>query len=171
MRLRNSGAHGSHASCAPRPYKSVQVRTSPYSLARTLCIAQSALPARGNVRCSLENAQHMEHGGKPHFSPCSSPLSPRVLYRGLRHAMRLFKLPRSYRFPPRREAVRLSARCHSAAPNILGAVAAPLCSDSLPSPLRARHRRASPRVLELHKDVYRISHDPRDCLPPQQCSD
>ena len=47
----------------------------------------------------------------------------------------------------------LNARCHSAAPNILGAVAAPLCSDSLPRPLRARHRRASPRVLELHRDV------------------
>ena len=30
--------------CANRPYKSVQVRTSPYSLARTLCLAQCALP-------------------------------------------------------------------------------------------------------------------------------
>ena len=42
---RNSKAHGSHASCAHRPYKSVQVRTSPYSLARTLCPAQCAFPA------------------------------------------------------------------------------------------------------------------------------
>ena len=57
------------APSANRPYKSVQVRTSPYSLAPTLCIAQCALPARGNTLYSLEKAMHMAHGGKPHFSP------------------------------------------------------------------------------------------------------
>ena len=88
----------------------------------------------------------MVHGGKPHFSPRVPPFRPCVVERpAARNAASL----RLEALAPSPAAVgRLSARCHSAAPNILGAVAAPLCSDSLPRPLRARHRRASPRVLE-----------------------
>ena len=128
------------------PYKSVQVRTSPYSLARTLCLAQCALPAKGNALCFFLKAMHMAHGGKPHFSPRVPPFRPCAVWRpAARNAASL----RLEALAPSPAAVgRLSARCHSAAPNILGAVAAPLCSDSLPRPLRARHRRASPRVLE-----------------------
>ena len=38
-------AHSPHCTLCPCPYQSVQVRTSPYFLARTLCIAPCALPA------------------------------------------------------------------------------------------------------------------------------
>ena len=51
MRYEISNAHGTQyamcQACPPKPpakegpYNSVQLRTSPYSLARTLCIAQS----------------------------------------------------------------------------------------------------------------------------------
>ena len=56
-------AQGSHASCAPRPYKSVQVRTSPYSLARALCPAQSALPANRTHSPVLSKFQSAWHTG------------------------------------------------------------------------------------------------------------
>ena len=72
--------HMAHtAPCANRPYKSVQVRTSPYSLAPTLCIAQCALPAGGNVLCFFLDAMHMAHGGKPYFSPRVPPFRPCVV--------------------------------------------------------------------------------------------
>ena len=92
----------------------------------------------------------MAHGGNLTFPPCT-PFSPVCCIEACGTLCGFFKLEA---LAPSPAAVgRLSARCHSAAPNFLGAVAAPLCSDSLPRPLRARHRRASPRVLELHRDV------------------
>ena len=91
---------------------------------------------------------HMEHGGKPYFFPRVPPFRPVCCIEAcgtqcgsLSYRARTVSRPGGKRYG-------LNARCHSAAPNILGAVAAPLCSDSLPRPLRARHRRASPRVLE-----------------------
>ena len=85
-------------------------------------------------------------GGKPYFSPRVPPCRPACCMEACGTQCGFFKLEALAPSPP--AVGRLSARCHSAAPNILGAVAAPLCSDSLPRPLRARHRRASPRVLE-----------------------
>ena len=88
MCFKNSGAHGcvplpankpaSTTPCEPcalkipermaltqpsahRPYKSVQVRTSPYSLARTLCPAQSALPANRTHSPVLSKFQSTWH--------------------------------------------------------------------------------------------------------------
>ena len=84
---RNSKAHGTHCTmcCLPSEASgeggSVQVRTSPYSLARTLCIAQCALPAAGNTLCFLVNAMHMEHGGNLTFPPVYPPFAPRVVER------------------------------------------------------------------------------------------
>ncbi|MBQ4336941.1 MAG: hypothetical protein IJC34_07095, partial [Lentisphaeria bacterium] len=43
--------------------------TSPTFFVRSIGIAQCALPARGNALCFFLDAMHMEHGGKPHFSP------------------------------------------------------------------------------------------------------
>ena len=78
----------------------------------------------------------------------SPPFAPCAVWRPAARNAASLRLEALASSPPRAVRRRLSARCHSAAPNILGAVAAPLCSDSLPRPLRARHRRASPRVLE-----------------------
>ena len=89
---------------------------------------------------------HGARGGKPYFSPRVPPFRPACCMEACGTQCGFFKLEALAPSPP--AVGRLSARCHSAAPNILGAVAAPLCSDSLPRPLRARHRRASPRVLE-----------------------
>ena len=57
------------APCAPPPYSSVPVRTSPFYTAHTLCIAPCALPASGNALCSFVKAMHMEHGGNLTFPP------------------------------------------------------------------------------------------------------
>ena len=100
--------------------------------------------------CALLFGERYAHGARGEtllFPPCT-PFSPVCCIKACGTLCGFFKLEALAPFPAPREAVRLSARCHSAAPNILGAVAAPLCSDSLPRPLRARHRRASPRVLE-----------------------
>ena len=90
----------------------------------------------------------MAHGGKPYFSPRVPPFRPACCMEAcgtqcgsLSYRARTVSRPGGKRYG-------LNARCHSAAQNIFCAVAAPLCSDSLPRPLRARHRRASPRVLE-----------------------
>ena len=64
------------APCAPvriYPYFSVPIRIG---IAHSIGSAQCTLPASGNVLCFPENAPHLEHGGKPYFSPCSSPFSP-----------------------------------------------------------------------------------------------
>ena len=94
---------------------------------------------------SGERYAHGARGETLLFPPCA-PLSPVCCRKACGTQCGFFKLEALAPLPP--AVGRLSARCHSAAPNILGAVAAPLCSDSLPRPLRARHRRASPRVLE-----------------------
>ena len=96
----------------------------------------------------LVKAMHMAHGGKPYFSPRVPPFRPCVVERPAARNADSLRLEALASSPPRAVRRRLSARCHSAAQNIFCAVAAPLCSDSLPRPLRARHRRASPRVLE-----------------------
>ena len=143
-----SGAQGTHTAMCP---SSVQVRTSPY---------KSVFPCPHPVHCAMCSASRREyallfgeryaHGarGETSLFPVSpSPFSPVCCMEACGTQCGFFKLEA---LAPSPAAVRrrLSARCHSAAPNILGAVAAPLCSDSLPRPLRARHRRASPRVLE-----------------------
>ena len=46
---------------------------------------QCTLPTSGNELCFLENAKHMEHGGKPYFSPRVPPFRPGVVKR---HAAR-----------------------------------------------------------------------------------
>ena len=105
--------------------------------------------------CALFFCESHAHGARGEtllFPPCP-PLSPVCCRKACGTLCGFFKLEALASSPPRAVRRRLSARCHSAAPNILGAVAAPLCSDSLPRPLRARRRRASPRVLELHRDV------------------
>ena len=76
------------APCAPvriYPYFSVPIRIG---IAHSIGSAQCTLPASGNALCFWVKAMHMEHGGKPYFSP-RDPSFARVLYRGLRHAMRL----------------------------------------------------------------------------------
>ena len=116
--------------------------TCPTFFARSIGYAQCAMPARGNVRCSLENAMHMEHGEKPYFSPRVPPFRPVCCRKACGTQCGSLRLDA---LAPSPSAVgRLSARCHSAAPNILGAVAAPLCSNSLLRPLRARHSRPRP---------------------------
>ena len=120
----------------------------PVGFAPAMRLAQCALPAAGNTLCFLVNAMHMAHGGKPHFSPRVPPFRPCVVERpAARNAASLSYRARTVSRPSGKR-YGLNARCHSAAQNIFCAVAAPLCSDSLPRPLRARHRRASPRVLE-----------------------
>ena len=104
------------------PYKSVQVRTSPYSLARTLCIAQCALPARGNALCFLENAQHMAHGGKPHFSPRVPPFRPVCCMEACGTQCGFFKLEALASSPPRAVRRRLSARWRHGAAAMWSAV-------------------------------------------------
>ena len=42
---------------------------------------QCTLPTSGNELCFLENAKHMEHGGKPYFSPRVPPFRPGVVKR------------------------------------------------------------------------------------------
>ena len=116
----------------------------PYPLRQTMRTA-----SQWECAMHLVKALHLEHGGKPHSSPHVPPFRTRVLQIGPWHAEHILKF--TALAPSPAAVVRLSARCHSAAQNILCAVAAPLCSDTLPRPLRARHRRASPRVLALHK--------------------
>ena len=99
--------------------------------------------------CALLFFERHAHGARGEtslFPPCT-PFSPVCCMEACGTQCGFFKLEA---LAPSPAAVRrrLSARCHSAAQNIFCAVAAPLCSDSLPRPLRARHRRASPRVLE-----------------------
>ena len=69
----------------------------------------------------MVKALHMEHGGKPYFSPRGPPFRPCVIWRpAARDAF--LRLPRS----PRRLRQRggLNARCHSASQNIFCDVAA-----------------------------------------------
>ena len=98
-----SQAHGPHYAIRP---PSVKVRTRPYWHCPLHRLCVKCFASIWECAMHLVRVMHMEHGGTPYFSPVC-PLFARVLYRGLRHAVRLFKLPRSYRFPPRREAVRL----------------------------------------------------------------
>ena len=157
MRSGNSKAHGTHCTLCCLPSEafgeggSVQVRTSPY---------KSVFPCPHPVPCAKCFASQREcamffgectaHGARGEtslFPPCP-PFRP-VCYMeacgtqcgSLSYRARTVSRPGGKRYG-------LNARCHSAAQNIFCAVAAPLCSDSLPRPLRARHRRASPRVLE-----------------------
>ena len=113
-------------------------------LAPTLCIAQCALPARGNALCSLENAQHMEHGGKPYFSPRVPPFRPVCCRKACGTQCGFFKLEALAPSPP--AVGRLSARWRHGAAAMWSAVG--LAPSRASCPLRARHRRASPRVLE-----------------------
>ena len=141
MCLGISGAQGTHCTlcCLPSEASgeggSVQVRTSPY---------KSVFPCPQYRPCTMRFASQREcamffgertaHGARGEtslFPPCT-PLSPRVLYRGLRHAMRLFKLPRSYRFPPRREAVRLKCSVPLGSPQYFGGCRCTACA-AIPS--------------------------------------
>ena len=122
------------------PYTSVLIRTALLTVSALrnahsqpvgMCIAlgeRTALGARGETLL---------------FPPCT-PFSPVCCKEACGTQCGSLRLDALAPFPARREAVRLSARCHSAAPNFLGAVAAPLCSNSLLRPLRARHSRPRP---------------------------
>ena len=98
LRFCISGAHSPHIALCRLPSEasgeggSVQVRTSPY---------KSVFPCPHPVPCAMcpasqrecamffgERTAHGARGETSLFPPCA-PLSPRVLYRGLRHAMRL----------------------------------------------------------------------------------
>ena len=125
--------------------------TSPTFFVPTLCIAQCALPAGGNALCSLVDAMHMAHGGEPHFSPRVPPFRPCVVERPAARYAASLRLEALASSPPRAVRRRLSARWRHGAAAMWSAVG---LAPSRASCLRlARHRRASPRVLELHRDV------------------
>ena len=146
--LETPGAHSPHIALCP---SSVQVRTSPYkSVFPCPHPVHCAMCFASRWECALFSGERTAHGarGETSLFPPVPPFRPACCMEAcgtqcgsLSYRARTVSRPGGKRYG-------LNARCHSAAPNILGAVAAPLCSDSLPRPLRARHRRASPRVLE-----------------------
>ncbi len=106
--------------------------TSPTFFARSIGYAQCAMPARGNVRCSLENAMHMEHGRKPYFSPRVPPFRPVCCRKACGTQCGSLRLDALAPFPALREMGRLSARWRHGAAAMWSAVAS---LSSLPPPL------------------------------------
>ena len=119
-----SGAHGSHCPLCLSPYLSVLFRTHPYRHCSQYrhCTKCSA----SQRECALFFGESHAHGARGEtllFPPCT-PFSPGCCKKTCGTqcgSLRLEALA-----PPPVAAGRLSARCHSAAPNSLGAVAAPL---------------------------------------------
>ena len=117
---------------------------------RTLCSAQCALPAGGNVLCSLVNALHMEHGGETLLFPPCTPFSPVCCRKacgsqcggmvplpcGRLSGLRPLEPPASALLRRDKPGTETKWRCRN-------------MPAGATRPLRARHRRASPRVLEF----------------------
>ena len=126
------------------PYSSVHIRTRPYPALHTVSAMRNVLCQPEGMCYALGESNALGARGETLLFPPCTPFSP-VCYKmacgtrcgSLSYRARTVSRPGGKRYG-------LNARCHSAAPNILGAVAAPLCSDSLPRPLRARHSRPRP---------------------------
>ena len=159
--LEISTAHDTHCTlcCLPSEASgeggSVQVRTSPY---------KSVFPCPHPVPCAMCFASQREyallfferyaHGarGETSLFPVSpSPFSPVCCKEACGTQCGFFKLEALASSPPRAVRRRLSARWRHGAAAMWSAVG--LAPSRASRPLRARHRRASPRVLELHRDV------------------
>ena len=139
---RNSKAHGTQAAIDHLQYS----RYSQYSWFLCSHTVPCTMCPASQRECAMFFRERTAHGarGETSLSPRVPPFRPCVVKRPAARNAASLRLEALASSPPRAVRRRLSARCHSAAPNILGAVAAPLCSDSLPRPLRARHSRPRP---------------------------